>query len=215
MRKIRDVLRLKLDARLSHEQIARSLGISKGVVAKYVRLAAAAGLDWPAVQTCDDTALERQLLAAPQRPRGHVVPDYGRVHQELRKKSVTLMLLWEECNLLQQYLGGNQPANTTQVEQHFDQVARNASQTSLGNGVAEALRSDHTPPFGDMVGQLFGNGNAQQRAGMLNQLIAGLGPSVLASLGGGLGSNAGGGGLGNILGGVVGRPHRRYAHHHP
>ena len=32
MRKIRDVLRLKLDARLSHEKIARSLGISEGVV---------------------------------------------------------------------------------------------------------------------------------------------------------------------------------------
>ena len=62
-------------------------------MAKYVGLAAAAGLDWPAVQTCDDTALERRLLAAPQRPRGHVVADYGRVHQELRKKGVTLMLL--------------------------------------------------------------------------------------------------------------------------
>lgn len=46
MRKIRDVLRLKLEARLSHERIAASLGISKGVVAKYVSLAAVAGLDW-------------------------------------------------------------------------------------------------------------------------------------------------------------------------
>ena len=44
MRKIKDVLRLKLDAKLSHEQIARSLGLSKGVVTKYVGLAAAAGL---------------------------------------------------------------------------------------------------------------------------------------------------------------------------
>ncbi len=42
MRKIKDVLRLKLDAKLSHEQIARSLGLSKGVVTKYVGLAAAA-----------------------------------------------------------------------------------------------------------------------------------------------------------------------------
>ena len=50
MRKIKDVLRLKLDALLSHEQIAGSLGISKGVVAKYVGLAAAAGLTWPDVQ---------------------------------------------------------------------------------------------------------------------------------------------------------------------
>lgn len=46
MRKIKDVLRLKLDAQLSHERIAAALNISKGVVAKYVGLAAAAGLDW-------------------------------------------------------------------------------------------------------------------------------------------------------------------------
>ena len=46
MRKIKDVLRLKLDAGLSHQQIAAALGISKGVVTKYVGLAAAAGLDW-------------------------------------------------------------------------------------------------------------------------------------------------------------------------
>ena len=45
MRKIKDVLRLKLEARLSHERIAEALGISKGVVAKYASLAAAAGLD--------------------------------------------------------------------------------------------------------------------------------------------------------------------------
>ena len=39
MRKIKDVLRLKLDAKLSHQQIADALGLSKGVVAKYVGLA--------------------------------------------------------------------------------------------------------------------------------------------------------------------------------
>jgi predicted transcriptional regulator len=48
MRKIKDVLRLKLDAKLSHQQIADALGLSKGVVTKYVGLAAAAGLDWTA-----------------------------------------------------------------------------------------------------------------------------------------------------------------------
>jgi transposase len=92
----KDVLRLKLDARLSHEQIAGSLGISKGVVAKYVGLAAAAGLVWQDVQACDDITLERRLLVAPQRPRAHVQPDYGRIHHELRRKGMTLMLLWEE-----------------------------------------------------------------------------------------------------------------------
>lgn len=49
MRKIKDVLRLKLDAKLSHKQIADALCISKGVVTKYVGLAAVAGLDWSAV----------------------------------------------------------------------------------------------------------------------------------------------------------------------
>lgn len=66
MRKIKDVLRLKLDARLSHEQIATVLSISMGVVARYVGLATAAGLDWQTVQALDEAALERRLLAAPQ-----------------------------------------------------------------------------------------------------------------------------------------------------
>ena len=96
MRKIKDVLRLKLEAQLSHQQIAAALGISKGVVTKYVGLAAAAGLDWPQVRDVDETALERRLMVAPERPRDHVQPDYGRLHQELRRKGMTLMLLWEE-----------------------------------------------------------------------------------------------------------------------
>ena len=34
MRKIKEVLRLKFDCDLSHERIARALGLSKGVVSK-------------------------------------------------------------------------------------------------------------------------------------------------------------------------------------
>ena len=97
MRKIKDVLRLKLEARLSHERIAASLGISKGVVAKYVSLAAAAGLDWPTIQALSETALERRLASGrADRPSHYAMPDYGRIHQELRRKGMTLMLLWEE-----------------------------------------------------------------------------------------------------------------------
>lgn len=46
MRKIKAVLRLKLDAKLPYQKIADALGLSKGVVTKYAGLAAAAGLDW-------------------------------------------------------------------------------------------------------------------------------------------------------------------------
>lgn len=100
MRKIKDVLRLKLEAKLSHEQIAVALRLSKGVVAKYVSLARAAGVDWAAIEDCDDTALEqRLLLSTPSRPRTRAQPDYGRVHHELRRKGMTLMLLWEEYQL--------------------------------------------------------------------------------------------------------------------
>jgi transposase len=96
MRKIKDILRLKLDAKLSHAQIASALKISKGVVAKYVGLAASACLDWATVCLMEEAALEQRLLARPNRSSTYVQPDFGRIHQELRRKGVTLMLLWEE-----------------------------------------------------------------------------------------------------------------------
>lgn len=58
MRKVRDVLRLKLDARLSHEHIACALGISKGVVTKYAGLAAAAGQNGRAAGRLGNGALD-------------------------------------------------------------------------------------------------------------------------------------------------------------
>jgi hypothetical protein len=58
------------------------------------------------------------------------------------------------------------------------------------------FHSDQTPPFAQMAGQLFGQADPNQRAGMLNQMSGGMGPSVLASLMAG----AGGGALGGILG---------------
>jgi len=97
MRKIRDVLRLRHSTDLSLESIARALNISKGVVAKYLKLAADAGLGWPLPDDLDDGALERQLYSQPSaRASAFVEPDYALVHQELKRKGVTLTLLWEE-----------------------------------------------------------------------------------------------------------------------
>jgi hypothetical protein len=75
MRKIRDVLRLKLEAHLSHERTAAALSISKGVVTKYVTLASEAGLDWNQIEALDDTALHNRLLGTPRRVSGFVQPD--------------------------------------------------------------------------------------------------------------------------------------------
>lgn len=60
MRMIKDVLRLKFDGGFSHERIAASLGISKGVVTKYIGLAGAAGLDWASACDMDEGDLERR-----------------------------------------------------------------------------------------------------------------------------------------------------------
>jgi transposase len=96
MRQIKDVLRLKLELHYSHQHIAASLGISKGVVTKYVKLASTAGLHWPQIQAMDETALHSRLMGAPQRASSFVTPDYAQVRQELQRKGMTLMLLWQE-----------------------------------------------------------------------------------------------------------------------
>jgi len=88
-------------------------------------------------------------------------------------------------NLLQQYLGGAANGNATNPVDDFDHVANNAPRSDVAQGVTAALRSDQTPPFSQMVGQLFGHSDANQRAGMLNQIISSVGPGLLASLGGG------------------------------
>lgn len=92
-------------------------------------------------------------------------------------------------NLLQQYLGGEPNGNAGRALDDFDQVARNAPRSAMAQGVSEALRSDQTPPFAQMVSQLFDRSDATQRAGMLNQLLSGVGPGVLSSIAGGALSN--------------------------
>lgn len=82
-------------------------------------------------------------------------------------------------DILTQMVGGNS-------EQQFDQVAQNAPPEVLANGLADTFRSDQTPPIGQMVGQLFGNSNDQQQAGMLNQILALLGPAAAGGLAGGV-----------------------------
>ena len=81
----------------------------------------------------------------------------------------------------------------TASDQHFDQVAQNVPSDVLASGLAHAFRADQTPEIGAMVAQMFGNSNGQQQAGMLNQIIAALGPAVASGLAGG------------TLGGIMGR----------
>jgi hypothetical protein len=86
--------------------------------------------------------------------------------------------------LLQQYLGDEPIRTSEKAAEDFHQVAAHTSPEVVGEGLAEVFRSDQTPPFGQMVGQLFGHADPQQRAGMLNQLVNSVGPELLESIGG-------------------------------
>jgi transposase len=97
MRRIRDVLRLHLQAGRSFNEVGRALKISKSVAGKYVSLARAAGIDWPLAETLTDEELERRLYRPPMLRSSHqLAPDFALVHQELKRAGVTLQLLWEE-----------------------------------------------------------------------------------------------------------------------
>jgi hypothetical protein len=94
--------------------------------------------------------------------------------------------------ILQQYMGtaGEPPQPPPGVEQHFDQVSQNAPPGTLTDALSQVFRSDQTPSFGQMVSQLFNQSDNQQRAGLLNRLLASVGPGVLSEIGG-LGGLAG------------------------
>jgi transposase len=99
MRKIREVLRLKLERGRPHRQIAASCQLGLGTVSDYVARARAAGVvTWADVQALSDAELEarlfRQRQYAPAAARAPV--DCEWVHQELRRTGVTLQLLWTE-----------------------------------------------------------------------------------------------------------------------
>ena len=91
MRKVKEVLRLRLTAGLSSRQIALCTGVGKSVVSKHVARADELGLDWASVEAMDEEALEARLYpettqASPEDP---VVPDWDEVARELRRKGVT------------------------------------------------------------------------------------------------------------------------------
>jgi transposase len=98
MRKIEEILRLKYEAGLSHRAIAQSCSISPSTVSEYITHAQAAGLGWPLPEGLNTEQVDALLF--PQRAPGasrHIPqPDWSQIHRELRRKSVTLSLLWVE-----------------------------------------------------------------------------------------------------------------------
>jgi transposase len=97
MRRIREVLRLKFELRLSDTQVAISAGIARSTVQDYLRRIVATGLNSEQLLALDDVALDQRLF--PPRERRNTarpLPDWEAVERELRGRGVTLRLLWLE-----------------------------------------------------------------------------------------------------------------------
>jgi len=78
--------------------------------------------------------------------------------------------------------GGGTAAASANPHEDFQQVAQSAPSDVLAGGISHAFRSDQTPPFSEMLSNLFNHSDPNQRASVLNRLLSSLGPGVLASI---------------------------------
>lgn len=99
MRRFKEILRLKQEKGLSNGLIGKAVGVTKSTVATYLYLARRAHIHWPPGEGVGDADLREKLSSSrssaagpPQKP----LPDFEGIHTELKRKGVTLQLLWEE-----------------------------------------------------------------------------------------------------------------------
>ncbi len=100
MSKIKEVLRFKYLNGLSNRQIEKITSISRNSVANYIKSYEAQNLTTEELLKLSDCKLEevlhpKQVLKVLTKPK-IVHPDWNYIHQELKKKSMTRALLYEE-----------------------------------------------------------------------------------------------------------------------
>ena len=98
MRQVREVLRLKFVGGVPTREIAHRIGVAPSTV-RTIRRFQAAGLSWPLPDEMTDAALEARLFPEDGTRQGHrrqVEPDWASIHRELKRKHVTLSILWDE-----------------------------------------------------------------------------------------------------------------------
>src|SRR5271154_4212537 len=99
MRQAREIIRLKFSTSLPTREIARRLGLAPSTVRETLSRLDSAGLSWPLPEGIGDAELEAALYANRRSKRGHrrhVEPDWPAVHRELKRKHVTLLIVWDE-----------------------------------------------------------------------------------------------------------------------
>lgn len=97
MRKITQILKLRFERGLGIRAIAQSISVSPSTVFECLARAKVAGISWPLALDLDDASLENKLYpTVPEGGTRRAQPDFEYVHAELRRKGVTLQLLWQE-----------------------------------------------------------------------------------------------------------------------
>lgn len=99
MRRVREILRYRFERGLGHKAISMRVGAAPSTVRETLRRAAAAGLSWPLGEEVGDAALEAALYQPAGTKTGHrrsPEPDWAVVHQEMKRKHVTLQIIWDE-----------------------------------------------------------------------------------------------------------------------
>lgn len=97
MRKISEIFRQRFELKRSYRDVASSLNISTSTVSDYLSRARSAGLTWPLPEEITEQELYDKLFL-PVKPTkaNRPLPDWEAMHNELRKKGMTLQLLWRE-----------------------------------------------------------------------------------------------------------------------
>lgn len=101
MRKVKEVLRLKYECRISEREVARSCQVSRSTVADYLRKASAAGINWTEATKLTEADIEKRLfpIRPVSRPLPRPLPEFDDIQQQLRRYrnvNLTLSQLWLE-----------------------------------------------------------------------------------------------------------------------
>ena len=99
MRRVREILRLRLDAGLSSQEAAGRMGVARSTLREMQHRFDRSGLPWPLPLDMTDTDLEARLYGEMGSKRGHrrrPEPDWAELTRELKRKHVTLQILWDE-----------------------------------------------------------------------------------------------------------------------
>lgn len=96
MSKIKEIFRLKYEAKLSARKISRALNISHTVVNNYLQKFVEVKMSYDGIKHLNDKEIMNKLCPTEVKKAKYNMPDFGYIHKELRRQGVTLELLHNE-----------------------------------------------------------------------------------------------------------------------